>query len=199
GSGCPFASTLSAWPEPFSLIQSPLLSPSAIPQGFTRFGSVIRAIPGRSEIKLVLVKLGAAAGAALEAVGTITSRAVARDPARNWVTRGVEVMAHRPRGCGDPTRPGPGIRFRLTAEHRGQPLVPRHLRSLQRRFGTVLVAHHGSANFDGLRCREGGVGWTLAIVGPRMLYYPPCVKATRLHSPLSSMRCMAGSSPSPGP
>src|SRR5262249_49453048 len=42
----PVPSKLSALPVPFSAIQSPLLVPSAMPQGFTRFGSVVLAIPG---------------------------------------------------------------------------------------------------------------------------------------------------------
>src|SRR5437868_3224374 len=57
--GCPVPSRLVDFPDPFSEIQSPLLSPKAIPHGLTRFGSVLAAIPGRSETRFVCVNVGA--------------------------------------------------------------------------------------------------------------------------------------------
>src|SRR5258708_6262660 len=53
-----------ALPDPLSETQIPLLSPNAIPHGFTRFGSVILAIPGMSETRLVCVKVGGRAATA---------------------------------------------------------------------------------------------------------------------------------------
>src|SRR5437899_1977635 len=57
-SGCPFPSLVVALPDPLSEIQMPLLRPNAIPQGFTKLGSVICAIPGTSETRLVWVNVG---------------------------------------------------------------------------------------------------------------------------------------------
>src|ERR1051325_8479480 len=57
--GCPVPSRLVDFPDPFSDIQSPLLSPKAIPHGLTRFESVLFAIPGTSETRFVCVNVGA--------------------------------------------------------------------------------------------------------------------------------------------
>src|SRR5215831_8030275 len=59
GIGCPVPSYVVAFPDPLSEIQRPLLRPSVMPQGFTRFGSVILASPGTSETRLVCVNVGA--------------------------------------------------------------------------------------------------------------------------------------------
>jgi len=56
--GCPVPSTLATVPDPFSEIQSALFSPRAIPHGFTRFRSVLGAIPGISDTRLVCVNVG---------------------------------------------------------------------------------------------------------------------------------------------
>jgi len=52
-----------ALPVPSSETQIPLLIPSAMPQGFTRFGSVVFAMPAVSETRFVCVNVGAASAA----------------------------------------------------------------------------------------------------------------------------------------
>src|SRR5690349_19685372 len=58
GIGCPVPSKLLALPDPLLQIQIPLLVPSAIPQGFTRFVSVIFAMPATSATRLVCMNAG---------------------------------------------------------------------------------------------------------------------------------------------
>src|SRR5919201_6637411 len=93
GIGCPFESYVVALPEPLSETQRPLFSPSVIPHGLTRFGSVFLAIPGTSETRLVWINVGAPAVCAGETPGAIaiTAEAVRRPtsirPARPGVRR----------------------------------------------------------------------------------------------------------------
>jgi hypothetical protein len=80
----PLPSTLVDLPDPFSEIQSALLRPRAIPHGFTRFGSVLSAIPVMSETRLVCVNAGAG-GVAERRYGTITITAMAEAAATRSV------------------------------------------------------------------------------------------------------------------
>src|SRR5919204_2322642 len=74
GIGCPFESYVVAFPDPLSETHKPLFSPSVIPHGFTRFGSVVAARPGTSETRFVWVNVGVAAVAAGEAPGEKATR-----------------------------------------------------------------------------------------------------------------------------
>src|SRR5262249_52242040 len=62
GSACPVPSKVFEFPEPLFAIQIPLLTPSVIPQGFTRFVSVFFAMPATSAMRFVCVKVGFGGG-----------------------------------------------------------------------------------------------------------------------------------------
>src|SRR5919198_4897520 len=99
GIGWPFESYVVALPEPLSETQRPLFSPSVIPHGLTRFGSVVLAIPGTSETRFVCVNVGEAAVCAGETSGAIAmTTEIARRPttirpARRGVRRLVRVRS----------------------------------------------------------------------------------------------------------
>src|ERR687887_496961 len=59
GRAWPAASNDSAVPLPFSATHNPLLVPRVMPQGFTKFGSVVAASPGTSETRFVCVNVTA--------------------------------------------------------------------------------------------------------------------------------------------
>src|SRR5919204_5229358 len=83
GIGWPFESYVVALPEPLSETQRPLFSPSVIPHGLTRFGSVVAARPGTSETRFVFVNVGDPAVCAGEIPGVIAMTAeAARRPTR---------------------------------------------------------------------------------------------------------------------
>src|ERR671937_337531 len=98
GIGCPFESYVVALPEPLSETQRPLFSPSVIPHGLTRFGSVLLAIPGRSETRFVCVNVGEPAVCAGETPGAIarTAEAARRPTSIRPAWRGVRRLTKAP-------------------------------------------------------------------------------------------------------
>src|SRR5919204_4592564 len=103
GIGWPFESYVVALPEPLSETQRPLFSPSVIPHGLTRFGSVVAARPGTSETRLVCVNVGVPAVAAGEAPG---------EKATTAKTANKPISAHRDQdGCLHRLSPGSSRRL----------------------------------------------------------------------------------------